>query len=137
VDLSLRDAGQLQSVVDLLLSQWLIPWAPRHLVPKVFLSDAPENCPLIPLEIRWDAGALRRLLWHRLERAGLVLPADGPALHGWVEGMDDPDGALVEAAGGSPAQLVRLGNRLMHRLAQPQLLRKQEYLDLLKLRNPT
>jgi hypothetical protein len=132
IDLFLKEADQLQDLVDLFLTRWLVSWTPRHLVPKVFLPSRPKSCSPSLLELCWDADALRRLLWHRLERAGLVLPADGPALQGWIDGVDDPDGALVEAAGGSPAQLVRLGNRLIRRLAQPQLLRKQEFLGLLK-----
>ena len=134
-DVSLTDTGQLQSLVDLLLDRWSISWTSQKLVPKVFLPFAPRSCSMASLQIRWDADTLRRLLWHRLERAGLILPADGSALRGWVEGVDDPDRALLEAAGGSPAQLVRLGNRLIRRLSQPQLLGKQEYLELIQDRN--
>ena len=129
MDIGVKEEDQLQALVDTLFDRCLALWSPRHLVPKVFISSRPAACSVNPIQVRWEADALCRLLRHRLQRAGLVLADEGSVLRGWVEGVDDPDQALLEAAAGRPARLVRLGNRLIRRLAQPQVLTRQEYFD--------
>jgi len=104
--------------------------APRHLVPKVFVPVEPDDCPITPISITWDERSLNRLLRHRLQRAGLMVPAGRPALEGWVEKLAWPEKALVEGANGSPACLIRLGNRLIRRIAQPQPLAADEFLEI-------
>lgn len=83
--------------------------------------------------VKWDESALRALLCHRLERAGLV-PLEGkPALDGLVEGMEDPDTVLIQAAEGSPARLIALGNRLIRQIGQTDTLplTLEEFQDIL------
>jgi hypothetical protein len=129
VDASSQEAEMPDDLLMALFERWLPVWAPRHVVPKVFLSSEPDSSPLAPIRVEWDAETFSRLLRHRLERAGLVFQENQPALRGWVEGMEDPDKALIEKSGGCPAQLIRIGNRLIRRLAQPQVLTRQEFLD--------
>ena len=105
---------------------WLAPSNYRALI-KLFVSFEPQGCPLPPIHVRWDREGLDTLLRHRLQRAGLVVQTFQPALQGWVEDMEDPDAALVEAAGHSPARLMRLGNRLIRRMAEPRALGRDEF----------
>jgi hypothetical protein len=129
VDVGSRDRDAVALLAQLLFERWL-PWlGPRHFVPKLFAEFEPEGSPLPAIHVAWDRAALRDLLRHRLQRAGLVVQRYQPALQGWVAGLEDPDAALVEAADGSPARLIRLGNRLIRRLAEPRALDREEFLD--------
>ena len=130
VDVACPDTAVTDLVLESLLERWLPSLAPRHVVPKVFVPAQPSDCPITPVPIAWNESALNGLLCHRLQRAGLVLPAGQPALAGWVEGMADPDRVLIEGAKGSPARLIRLGNRLIRRIAQPQPLAAKEFLEI-------
>ena len=130
VDVACSDEGVTNMVLESLLERWLPSLAPRHLVPKVFVPAAPGDCPITPVPIVWSDSALSGLLRHRLQRAGLMLPTGQPALEGWVEGMAEPGKVLVERAKGSPACLIRLGNRLIRRIAQPQPLAADEFLEM-------
>lgn len=128
LDVGCQDRDAVSLLAQLLLERWL-PWlSPRHFVPKLFVEFEPEGCPLPAFHITWDRAALHELLRHRLQRAGLVVHRFQPALQGWVEDVADPDAALVEAAAGCPARLIRLGNRLIRRLAEPGALGREEFL---------
>jgi len=54
-------------------------------------------------------------------------------LEGWVEKLAWPEQVLVEGAKGSPASLIRLGNRLIRRIAQPQPLAAGEFMELMSV----
>ncbi len=130
VDVACSDKAVTDMVLESLLERWLPSLAPRHVVPKVFVPAEPVDCPITPVPIVWNESALNGLLRHRLQRAGLMLPVGQPALEGWVEEMAEPDKVLVESAKGSPACLVRLGNRLIRRIAQPKPLAADEFLEI-------
>ena len=133
VDISSSDKDVTGMVLESLLDRWLPSLAPRHVVPKVFLSAELSDCPITPVPITWDERSLSRLLRHRLQRAGLTVPAGRPALEGWVEKLAWPEQVLVEGAKGSPASLIRLGNRLIRRIAQPQPLAAGEFMELMSV----
>ncbi|HSJ56575.1 MAG TPA: hypothetical protein VLC95_05315 [Anaerolineae bacterium] len=131
VDVSFQDQADVASVLDCLFERWLPALAPQQIVPKVFVSGCPPPCPVAPVAIDWSRDALYELLGQRLERAGLVRHEGQPLLNAWVDGVDNAGQVLVEAAGGVPERLIRLGNRLIARLGQPAPLGRQEFLDLL------
>jgi len=131
VDVACADSEVTSMLLESLFERWLPSLAPRHVVPKVFVPAEPSDCPITPVSIAWDENALNGLLRHRLQRAGLMLPAGRPALEGWVEKLAAPDRVLIESAKGSPACLVRLGNRLIRRIAQPQPLAAGEFLEIM------
>ncbi|MEJ2212068.1 MAG: hypothetical protein P8129_23960, partial [Anaerolineae bacterium] len=136
LDVTCQDRDTVTLLTQLLFERWL-PWlGPRHFIPKLFVEFEPEDCPLPVLTVSWNGDTLHGLLRHRLERAGLMAHRSQPALQGWVEGVDDPDTALVEAAGQSPAHLIRLGNRLIRRLSEPRALGREEFFDDLLGRPP-
>ena len=130
VDVACTDKEVANLVLESLFERWLPYLAPRHVVPKVFVTAEPDDCPITPVQITWDEDALQGLLNHRLQRAGLMLPTDRPAMEGWVEEMDDPGRALVQGAKGSPARLIRLGNKLIRRIAQSEPLDASEFLEI-------
>ncbi|MFN2224733.1 MAG: hypothetical protein ACK2UY_00465 [Anaerolineae bacterium] len=135
LDTSCQNRDAVALLAHLLFERWL-PWlGPRHFVPKLFVESEPEGCPLPAFHVGWDREALHGLLRYRLERAGLVVHRLQPALQGWVEGVADPDAALVEAARQSPAKLIRLGNRLIRRLGEPQALSRDEFFDSILEKN--
>jgi len=133
VDVSSSDKDVTGMVLESLLNRWLPSLAPRHVVPKVFVPAEPNDCPITPVSIAWDERSLSRLLRHRLQRAGLTVPAGRPALEGWVEKLAWPEQVLVEGANGSPASLIRLGNRLIRRIAQPRPLAAGEFMELMSV----
>jgi len=130
VDVSTSDRNVTGMVLESLLDRWLPSLAPRHLVPKVFVPVEPDDCPITPISITWDERSLNRLLRHRLQRAGLMVPAGRAAVVGGGEKLAWPEKALVEGANGSPACLIRLGNSLIRRIAQPQPLAADEFLEI-------
>jgi hypothetical protein len=133
VDVACADKDVTSMLLESLFKRWLPSLAPRHVVSKVFLPTEPNDCPITPVSIVWGERALNSLLRHRLERAGLVVPAGQPALQGWVEGLARPDKVLVESAKGSPARLVMLGNRLIRRIAQPHPLAAGEFMEIVSV----
>ncbi|MBN1138367.1 MAG: hypothetical protein JXM73_17395, partial [Anaerolineae bacterium] len=130
VEVTCADRGVINVVLESIFERWLPSLAPRQVVPKVFVPAEPDDCPITPVPIVWDDIALNGLLRHRLQRAGLMLPAGQPALEGWVEELEEPDKALIQGAKGSPARLVRLGNRLIRRIAEPEPLTAGEFLEI-------
>jgi hypothetical protein len=111
--------------------RWLPSLAPRHVVPKVFLSSEPERCAVAPIRLEWSREALHSLLRLRLARAGLVLQEGQPLLEAWVDEVEEADWLLVDQAAGSPKRLMQLGNRLICRLAEPEALARAEFLGML------
>ena len=133
LDISCQDREGVAILAEILFDRWLAWLGPRHFVPKLFVGFEPAPCPLPPFHVTWHTEALHEMLRHRLQRAGLVVQRFQPALQGWVEEMEHPDAALVEAAAGCPAHLIRLGNRLIRRLAEPRALGRAEFLgDILE-----
>ena len=130
VDVACADKGVIDMLLESLFERWLPSLAPRHVVPKVFVPAEPDDCPITPVPIVWDESALNGLLRHRMERAGLMIPAGRPAMEGWVEQLEEPDKLLIQGARGSPARLVRLGNKLIRRIAQPEPLDAGEFLEI-------
>jgi hypothetical protein len=131
VDASFRDAETGAMLLEALFDRWWPSLAPRQVVPKVFFSSELDPCPVTPIRVHWDDESLNGLLRHRLERSGMLLQEGQPALDGWIENMQDPDSVLIQKAAGSPAQLIRLGNRLMRRIGQPPLLERDEFLQMM------
>lgn len=131
IDAALPDQGMVEMLLEAVFQRWLPDMAPRHVVAKVFLPSEPATCPVTPAWFRWDDEALHNLLRLRVERAGLVPHEGRPLLDGWIEGVRDPDGLLVQHAAGNPAQLIRLGNRTIRRIARPEPLVHEEFLKLL------
>jgi hypothetical protein len=115
VDVACPDQAGTDAVLECLLDRWLPVFAPRHIVPKVLVGDAPQGAPA-PLLVKWGRPELAALLRCRLERAGLFVEPGRPLLDGWVEGVD-LESALLDGAAGSPARLVRLGNRVLQQVA--------------------
>jgi hypothetical protein len=130
VDVACADRNVIDMLLESLFERWLPSLAPRHVVPKVFVPVEPDDCPITPVPIVWDECALNGLLRHRMERAGLMIPAGRPALEGWVEDVQEPDRVLIQGAKGSPARLVRLGNKLIRRINQSEPLGAGEFLDI-------
>ena len=130
VDVACSDKAVIDLTLESLLERWLPSLAPRCVVPKVFVPAEPDDCPITPVPIEWSESALTNLLRHRMERAGLMIPAGRPALEGWVEGLDDADKVLAQGAKGSPARLIRLGNQIIRRTSQPEPLGAGEFLGI-------
>ncbi|HSJ52524.1 MAG TPA: hypothetical protein VLC52_02155 [Anaerolineae bacterium] len=118
VDLWGEEQEAARIAVDAFFVHWLPCLVANNLLPKLFLAREPGRCPVPPVHVCWDQRALAALLRHRLERAGLVLHGHQRAMDGWIEDVPDAGAAMVQAAGGCPARLIRMGNALVRRMAQ-------------------
>lgn len=131
IDLWGQDEGAEKVVLEAYFERWLPCLAANNLLPKLFVAREPAGCPLAPVYVSWDRGALGALLRYRLERAGLVLNGHQRAMDGWVEDVPDAGAVLVRAADGCPARLVRLGNALVRRMAQASTPTREEFWQMI------
>jgi hypothetical protein len=131
IDVSFQDGPAIDALLESIFERWLPSLAPRHVVPKVFLSAEPERCAVAPVRLEWTREALHNLLHLRLERAGLILQEGQPLLEAWVDEVEEADWLLVDQAAGSPKRLMQLGNRLICRLTEPEALARAEFLGIL------
>jgi hypothetical protein len=131
IDVSFQDGAAIDALLESVFERWLPSLAPRHVVPKVFLSSEPNRRSVAPIRLEWTREALHRLLRLRLERAGLILQNEQPLLEAWVDEVEEADWLLVDQAAGSPKRLMQLGNRLICRLAEHEALGRAEFLGIL------
>jgi hypothetical protein len=130
VDVRFTDETMTAELLNLLFDRWLSFMLPRNIIPKVFLS-APINSAHHATDLKWDETQLMGLLHHRLVQAGIGPRENRPLLEGLIEHIADPDTELVRAAQGSPQNLIRLGNRMVQRLANPAELTARDFRALL------
>jgi hypothetical protein len=134
IDVSFEDVAAIDALLEAVFERWLPSLAPRHVVPKVFLSSEPGRCAVAPIRLEWSREALHNLLRLRLERAGLILQEGQPLLEAWVDEIEEADWLLVDQAAGSPKRLMQLGNRLICRLAEDEALERAEFLSMLGIK---
>jgi len=106
VDVSVDDIELSNQIVACLLHRWLPALGPRAIVPKVFVYQKPQYCPVSPVNLTWSQHDLCVILEKRDKNLF-------DSLEKCLGDQGQPVEALLLAAQGSPKRLIALSNALL------------------------